>query len=219
MLLRKKEEIEAWLNKYQIKNYKLIEDQKYGYIVDVNDNVILYNKSLKSIDIKFNIVKGSFNCMINELESLEGSPEICESFYCNHNKLKSLKYCPKIVNCFFDCSHNELETLEGSPKIMNGDFICSSNKLISLIGCPKIIKSSFDCSSNQLTIENLKYLPNEVGNIVFFQSNKCLKELQMLTNFKELQNKVNEIFKIKEEKENLLNLIKKDLNNNNVNKI
>ena len=37
MLLRKKEEIEDWLNEYKIKNYKLIENEEYGYIVNIND--------------------------------------------------------------------------------------------------------------------------------------------------------------------------------------
>ena len=52
MLLRKKEEIEDWLNQYEIRNYEMIEDHKYGYVVNINRSVDLYNKKLKNIDVE-----------------------------------------------------------------------------------------------------------------------------------------------------------------------
>ena len=60
MLLRKKEEIEAWLNQYYIKNYKLIEDKNYGYIVNVNDHVNIAYKNIIKIKVKFNQINGDF---------------------------------------------------------------------------------------------------------------------------------------------------------------
>ena len=105
MLLKNKIEIEKWLNKYNIKNYELFEDKEYGYIVNVNGSVNLYTKNLKSIEVKFNIVKGDFLCNNNKLKNLEGCPEIIKrNFYCNNNKLNSLNYGPKIVDGFFNCS-------------------------------------------------------------------------------------------------------------------
>ena len=116
MLLKTKIEIENWLNKYNIKNYSLIEDNKYGYIVNVNDSVYLSSKKLINIDVKFNKVNGGF--------------------FCFGNKLKSLKGCPEEVNGHFDCSDNELESLEestdksvGCPEIIQGFCNCSYNKL------------------------------------------------------------------------------------------
>ena len=129
MLLKNKIEIEKWLNKYKIKNYELIPDEKYGYVVNVNENVYLNNKNLKSIDVKFNIIHGDFDCSTNCLTSLNG--------------------CPKIVNKDFYCFNNELKTLEYSPEIVGKDFFCSNNDLISL-NKVKIIKGSFYCNNNNL---------------------------------------------------------------------
>ena len=101
MLLRKKEEIEAWLNQFQIKNYELIKDDEYGYIVNVNGDIDLRNKDLINISVKFNNIKGSFNCGYNQIISLEGSPEIIKgNFNCSFNNLtiEGLKYIPEIVN-------------------------------------------------------------------------------------------------------------------------
>ena len=63
MLLRNK--IEDWLNKYDITNYELIEDEEYGYIINVNSNVYLNGLNLSSINVKFNIVNSDFNCYYN----------------------------------------------------------------------------------------------------------------------------------------------------------
>ena len=109
MLLKEKKEIEAWLNQHKIVNYTLIENKEYGYVVNVNDNVLLFKKKLKNIPVKFNEINGWFDCSSNELTSLEGSPEIVnDSFFSNHNQLKSIKYCPKIIkkSCYFH--HNKL---------------------------------------------------------------------------------------------------------------
>ena len=86
MLLRKKEDIEAWLNEYHVQNYELIEDKKYGYVVNVNGNVDLKNRKLRSIKIKFNEVNGFFDCSENQLKLLKGCPEIVNrGFSCNNN--------------------------------------------------------------------------------------------------------------------------------------
>ena len=112
MLLRKKAEIETWLNQYGIKNYELIEDNEYGFVINVNGNVDLDSKKLISIDIKFNKVEGFFSCNDNLIETLEGCPEIVEdSFYCYQNKLKTLKYSPKIGNGNFNCFIIETDTI------------------------------------------------------------------------------------------------------------
>ena len=67
MLLKTKKQIIEWLENYGVKNYKLISDEKYGYLVNVNGPVYLSHKQLESIDVKFNIIKGHFNCGINKL--------------------------------------------------------------------------------------------------------------------------------------------------------
>ena len=144
MLLRKKEEIEAWLNQYNVKNYELIEDDTYGYVVNVNDNVNLSSKKLKNIEVKFNKVK---------------------NFFCDDNELESLQGCPEIVEKNFTCSNNKLITLEDCPKTIERDFYCDRNKITSLKGCPKIVKGYFNCEKNYL--KSLKDGPEIVGKYNF----------------------------------------------------
>ena len=74
MLLKEKKEIEAWLNQYKIKKYELIEDEKYGYIVNVKNNVDLYGLCLKEINVKFNEVYGDFDCGVNYLKNYDFLP-------------------------------------------------------------------------------------------------------------------------------------------------
>lgn len=165
MLLKKKIEIEAWLNKYQIENYELIENKIYGYIVNVNNNVNLYNKDLKKIEVKFHEVNGYFNCSTNQLTSLKGSP----------NKIKS----------YFDCSGNLLTNLKYSPSSVGEYYDCYDNNLISLKGCTKFFNNYLYLDKNDLTLESLKYLP-EV-EYVDIQDNPKLKDFNQIKDGKELK--------------------------------
>ena len=151
MLLKTKIEIENWLNKYNIKNYSLIEDNKYGYIVNVNDSVYLSSKKLINIDVKFNKVNGGF--------------------FCFGNKLKSLKGCPEEVNGHFDCSDNELESLDG-PKIINGNFYCHNNKINNLERLNNLlnmeIQNNYIHLANNPELYELQYITdfNEIKKIL-----------------------------------------------------
>ena len=232
MLLRKKEDIEKWLNQHNVKNYKLIEDQEYGYIVNVNDNVALGYLGLKNIKVKFNKIKGHFNCENNELTSLEGCPEIVggdfncssnslttlkfgpkivmKSYYCYFNELISLKGCSKIIEYSFDCSMNHLKRFEHNfNKVIN--FNCEFNKLESLEGGPKIVNGFFNLSNNLFDIKTLEHLPKKINtNQIYIFDNEKLGDLQNISNFNELKEKIEEIFKIKKEKNKLLNNIKRN---------
>lgn len=52
-------------------------------------------------------IDGDFNCAMNEIDSLEGSPAV--------------------VKGDFVCYSNKLNTLEGAPSEVHGDFICGMN--------------------------------------------------------------------------------------------
>ena len=94
MLYNNKQDIINWLDKYEIINYTINEDLS----VDVDGNVWLYEKNLTEIPVKFNIIKGHFNCNYNQLTSTNFFPkEICSSFNCYNNNLKNLNDFPKIV--------------------------------------------------------------------------------------------------------------------------
>jgi hypothetical protein len=125
-------------SKFEITNYTINDD----FTVDVSGDVDLmdYYPKLTKIPLKFNNVDGYFDCSLNNLTTLEGSP--------------------KEVSFDFDCSHNQLITLEGGPEFVHIDFCCHNNKLTSLKGGPEFVGGGFDCSSNQLT--TLKGAPNEV---------------------------------------------------------
>ena len=109
-----KQQIINWLDKYDIKNYTLMPDEQYGFVIDVNGSVDLSHKELINIPVKFNEVSGDFHCHINKLTSLEFSPQtVCGNFLCNHNKLTSLEFCPQTVSDSFDCHNNpELKEIQ-----------------------------------------------------------------------------------------------------------
>ena len=93
---KNKSDIIAWLDKYDIINYKLITSEKHGFVVDVKGDVDLHDNKLTNIPVKFNFVDGSFDCSKNNLSSLNFCPDIITGdFYCFGNKLKSLELFPK----------------------------------------------------------------------------------------------------------------------------
>jgi len=48
-------------------------------------------------------------------------------FDCSVNKLTSLEGSPKNVLGYFICSYNKLTSLEGAPSSVGEDFICNNN--------------------------------------------------------------------------------------------
>ena len=91
---------------YRILFLVMSEMDKENKVLLNND---LFMKKLKSIEVKFNIVNGWFDCSNNYLLSLVGCPEIAEGgFSCNNNELTSLKGCPKIVkNNYINLKENK----------------------------------------------------------------------------------------------------------------
>ena len=174
MLLRKKEEIEAWLEKYEIQDYQLIKDEKYGYVVNVFEFINLSNKGLKSIDVKFNEIKSSLICNYNELESFEGFPEkILIGLHIGNNKFTSLKGCTKEIGEYFNCSNNDIniEELEDIFKIKSCQYIdlTKNEKLGNLQNIKNIIelKEIFNIKEEKENILNLiNSLNYEKKNII-----------------------------------------------------
>ena len=219
MLLKKKKEIENWLNQYHIQNYELIKDKKYGYIVNCKTPVSLSYKNLKSIDIKFNEVNGFFDCSNNDLISLEGSPVKCHDFYCQNNQLTSLKYSPLFLNSL-EASSNNLIKLDCETIQINAYLDVSFNKIKKIEKIPKVM--TIYLSNNDLNIKNLSEFQFVNNCSLILYGNQLLGDLQTVITSNELKEKINEILNIKKEKENLLNIINKkdlDINNKNINKI
>src|SRR5574344_693371 len=119
-------EIDKICKKYKIKNYTINSDNS----VDVDDNVKLRDKKLKSIPLNFNIVNGNFDCGNNQLTSLQYSPQYMESgnFSCGRNKIESLQYCTELIRSDFYCYNNKLTSLEYHPTVY-GEFHCQYNQI------------------------------------------------------------------------------------------
>ena len=78
---------------YNIENYKINPDES----IDVDGNVILFNRRLTKLPLKFNKVTGDFSCTSNLLTNLEG--------------------CPNYVGGNFNCHLNQLpEEIRNNPK-------------------------------------------------------------------------------------------------------
>ena len=94
-----KQQIINWLDSYAVKNYTLVPDEQYIFIVNVNGNVDLSDKDLINIPVKFNEVNGDFHCHDNQLTSLQFSPtKVGGSFYCYDNQLTSLEFCTQAIS-------------------------------------------------------------------------------------------------------------------------
>ena len=103
------------INEQFIKKFKNIklQIQKVTGNVSISQSIHVDNFRM----FNFNIVNGNFNCINNNLTSLEGGPQK--------------------VGGNFNCSNNKLTSLEGGPQKVGGDFYCNSNNLTSLEGGPQ----------------------------------------------------------------------------------
>jgi hypothetical protein len=118
-MLKTKEEIIKWLDKYDVSYYTIRDDLTVDVGVDVN----LAHKRLEEIPIQFGIVDGSFYCDSNQLTSLKGCPiEVRGDFYCSGNKLTSLEYAPNLVEGNFNCAHNHLISINDLNCRIMGNF-------------------------------------------------------------------------------------------------
>lgn len=156
ILLKEKTSITKWLDAARIKNYTLVEDLNYGFVVYVVGSVNLDALQLSEIPVKFNIIDGNFSCVGNKLLSLEGSPESVKgNFLCDNNQLTNLKYAPHTVGGVFSCSYNKLKNLEHCPT-STGHFYCAHNEIKTLKYLPKtVLSNQFYCDKSAIP-ENME---------------------------------------------------------------
>jgi len=146
----------------EIIDYHINEDLS----VDVAGYVDIRSRYLTDIPVQFGEVKGNFNCSLNYLSSLKGSPYS--------------------VGYTFFCDNNRLTTLSGAPLTVGIDFCCENNELTSLEHCPKTIGYGLVCTENKL--QTLEFLPSSLGNNnIDFSGNKELGVFEKCKSFKEAQ--------------------------------
>lgn len=186
-LFTEKKDIEKWLKRYNILNYKLIEDTAYGWVVDVYSNVFLFGYDLKELKVKFNTVHGDFHCENNYLETLYGCPSaVLGDFWCYHNELKSLEYGPSIVNETYICDNNYLVNLLGAPKIV-GEIDLSNNCIENLAGLSDIaIKTSAIFANNKIEKIRLEDIP-QTNITLDLRGNELLGDMQAINTSEELR--------------------------------
>lgn len=130
-MLKTKDEIKDWLDRYKVSSYTINDD----LTVDVDGSVNLMNNYLTEIPIQFGVVKGDFFCCENKLISLKGVPyEVAGTFNCAVNHLNNLNDCPQIIGYDFNCTQNPLISLSGFKCQINRDFLHNSktHKIIEL---------------------------------------------------------------------------------------
>lgn len=147
----KKNDAIAWLDSLEITDYEIIENSKYEVVINVNNNVDLSSKGLKTIEYKFGIIKGFFNC--------------------NYNLLQSLENAPDIVHGNFSCSTNTLNSLFGAPNKINGYFDCTNNKIKNLQYCPSTVQGDFYANHNEINVLNLNDLPTTLLGKIYIHKN------------------------------------------------
>ncbi len=92
------EDIERICRKYNIKNYTINTDET----INVDYGIDFSYRRLVKLPLKFNKINGHFDCSINKLTSLEGSPvEINGNFHLGYNRLVSFQFLPKIIKRTF----------------------------------------------------------------------------------------------------------------------
>ena len=97
---------------------KIIENYKGG---DLYLNNLFLIKLPNMTHLK---IDGNFNCVDNQLTTLEGASNTVDgSFDCSNNKLTTLEGAPNSVGDNFDCSDNQLTTLKGKPKNIGREFV------------------------------------------------------------------------------------------------
>ena len=164
--LKTEEEIEAWLEKYEVEDYEIHDD----LTVTLNSDLNLFVKSIRVIPIKFKETK-SIKISSNYLTSIDWAPEVVSGdFECNNNQITSLEGGPKEVHGTFDCEQNKLTSLEGGPKVVKGSYVCSNNNLGNLKGIADEVGASVDVSNCNLT--SLEFLPSKIGANLFIDNNK-----------------------------------------------
>jgi len=145
---KEKDRIDLICVKYKIQNYTINPDGS----IDVDGSVNLHDNNLSKFPLQFGNVTGDFNCSLNELISLQGSPHtVGGNCYFNSNKLTSLEGSPVTIGGDLMCGHNQLTSLSGSAIVVRGNFVCNNNKLTSLVGAPTTIGGDFNCQCNGLT--------------------------------------------------------------------
>ncbi len=133
-------EIRKLCKLYKIHDFKINDDGS----IDTKYSVDLSNRDLDEIPIKFNKVRGYFDCSNNNIKSLKNSPKIMEGhFICSSNNITNLIHSPLYISGLFQCSNNPLESLEGYNGSMDNLHYHGKEKFIRKEKFKKILDDRY----------------------------------------------------------------------------
>lgn len=155
-MITNRDDIKNWLEQHAIKNYTISEE---GF-VSCQSSVNLGGHGLIEIPVQFSYVHMTFDCSMNKLTSLKGSPlEVGTAFYCTQNQLQTLEGGPQTIGTSYHCSGNLLTSLYGAPTKIPTFFHANTNQLKTLEFCPQSVRT-MNVTDNP--IETLKWYPLEL---------------------------------------------------------
>lgn len=162
------EEITAWLNTHKIKDFEIHDDLT---VTVKNDFTIPQETKATEIPVKFRDIFGVIDVSGNKLTSIDWAPKIIrESFHCWDNELETLEGGPTEAVGAYDVDGNRLTSLKGAPQKVGKAFICSQNPLTSLVGCPSYVGTYFKAIG--CTLNKVDALPEFVGTNIYLQTNQ-----------------------------------------------
>lgn len=86
--------------------------------VDVDGLCVICNENLEQIPVSFGRIDGDFDCSINKLKSLHGSPRTIDGdFYCTQNNIDNLDGFPNYVRGDCWLFENNIKTLHNIHKL------------------------------------------------------------------------------------------------------
>ena len=197
-----KEEVEAFLGKWGIKNFTIRDNG----MVDVHEDVELDGWEGKTYPFKFGKIDGCFLSPDVGLETLENGPEeVDENFFVFFNKLSSLVGMPKRIGGACCIDKNPFSSLEGITPDIGGDLsIQKCPNLHSLHGIRVVKKFAYDeTASGEITTTETPINDSVLGLFrVGTGSNKGgLKKVDMMN--KDLEKILNQ-FLVEGEREPLM---------------
>lgn len=162
-----RKDIDSICKKYGIKNYTINKDQS----IDVDGDVDLYNKRLTKLPLKFRKVYGNFDCSVNKIKSLKGSPNwVGKDFDCKVNLLKTLEDGPENVLGSYMCEGNRLVNFKGFPENHDGyiNFMCNPiNNLFEDIEYDKRVKFMYWCNEYDVITDNGVIIHERIDEVYY----------------------------------------------------
>ena len=216
--LKSKEDIKAWLEKYEVKRYEIHDD----LTVSLNSDLDLYDIGIQAIPIKFRKTK-SIDAGGNHLTYIDWAPEFVDGYFdIRSNRIKSLEGGPKEVTGDYIGGFNQLTTLKGIAETINGGLFVNNNNIDSIEFLPKIVSKSICLDYNKIAsfrgiykvLKQINTNNSQDSGIIYFLGNpveKGLISLMGIKGIRELDASADENVELKKAVDIINNSIKNNI--------